>query len=137
MSTSTKNQIGRWGEGLMYHFFSRHYPNAIIDWPNQHLPDDQDQKAPYDITLTYLQESVQVTYYCEIKTTRNETPTEAKLSNRQINGMFDKKENYWLVRVYRAGNPNAFFRIIENPALKIFGQDQSRPKGITQLKLTL
>ena len=107
-------EIGRWGEALVYQLLLLRHPKASITWLNK----DRETQAYYDIKL---EEKVSgsnhvVTTFIEVKTTRFESLNVFDISpNEWAFASGNPPVHYDVYRVYNAGDPeNVRVQIVRN-----------------------
>lgn len=86
-------ETGRLGEEMVYKYLSKQHPHpATVKWLNQ----SRESQLPYDILLT----KNGIIQYIEVKSTRTPNQHIFPLSINQIECLIQKRENYFIYRVY-------------------------------------
>lgn len=90
-------EVGRVGEQMVFQVLKRQYPNAEIQWLNEH----EESLKPYDIYIKFENGECE---YVEVKTTSVQNEKSFFISSQEIQFIFGHPENSSIYRVYRA-NP--------------------------------
>ena len=100
---ASKEAVGRWGERFIYNYLlkgSRKLPNGKkivkVHWMNE----EQERGGPYDITVLTEEKE---TCFVEVKATSSLTKEFIPISWRELKFAEEKKECYFLYRLYNAG----------------------------------
>jgi hypothetical protein len=98
-SNETDSAIGRRGEEFVYRYLLWKYPNAEIQWVNQH----QEFGHPFDIQITHKGKGNQIDLI-EVKTTRIPKQNTFQISVREVECLLKYPNNYYIYRVYYAND---------------------------------
>jgi hypothetical protein len=114
-SMSTVQEIGRYGEELVYHFFQQQKklgmlqcngePNhtVTINWINK----DKERGKPYDIEIQFSlpEQASPQSFFLEVKTTLSPYMGIFEVSNKQLQFAQEHGHMFQLYRVFNAGRP--------------------------------
>ncbi len=91
--------IGRRGEEFVYRYLLWKYPDAQIQWVNQH----QETGQPFDIQIVHKETGNQIDLI-EVKTTRIPKQNTFQISVGEVECLLANQNNYYIYRVYYAND---------------------------------
>ena len=119
LSKEEKEEIGRWGERLVFEYLKRKYPEKHIEvyWLNENC----ESGKPYDILVVEGEDKK----YIEVKSTTTDNREWFIVTENEWEFMLEKGEKFHIYRVYNAGTKRAKIEIIPNPK-KLFEEGKLR-----------
>ncbi|MBS1635417.1 MAG: DUF3883 domain-containing protein [Bacteroidetes bacterium] len=106
----SKVDIGRWAEKYVFLYLKNKYNK--VNWSNE----NGESYKPFDF-IVFGENNMEI--FIEVKGTPSSTKTVFPISIEEWKLMFEKGDNYYIYRVFSAGNEEPDIRIIKNPAKEL------------------
>lgn len=109
LNQEVREDVGRWSEEFINEFLTKNKNNfSEVVWMNK----DEESGLPYDFKV--IENGTEK--FIDVKGTPSRSKDIVYLSPNEWIFMFDKGKDYYIYRVYNAGQLSARIEIIENPS---------------------
>ena len=123
-STSSPQEIGRYGEELVYLFLQQQKELGLLQYTGfddytvtvKWVNEEKESGKPYDIYLQFSppDRSTQQSLFIEVKTTTSQNKGIFEISNRQLQFAHQHKHTFHLYRVFNAGQTTVQLYRVQN-----------------------